>query len=412
MATGAARRLAGRGGGIGEGLGAAIARLQALPWDDIATAGGMVVAWRVAVWILALFFSYLGRGTYPPEGATQFFERVLLQGESLWHIWIGDRGYAFSAEAPSTAAFPPLFALLVRLVTLIMPSRLWAGALVAHAALVAALAYLVALGRLDYDRPTALRTAAAALLVPAAPFLGAVYPESTLLLAVTAALYHARRGAWGMAGGWAMLAGLTRGAGLLLMVPLFIEWARQAKREGTWRDHVQTLAPLALAPLAFLGFLAYLGGRVGVPNAFFRAQDVLGGGSLLRPAGLATFGSSVLREVGPAAPHYPPTIVSFPAPLIPAVLDIASLIVYTMLGLWLLFRVRMSYGIFVLTGVAASFLIGGLPGTGRHLLALAPAYLALAALTRRPTTSYLAALLGIAGLSLTVFAYVNGFWAG
>lgn len=410
MATGTAQ---GTARGAGDGLGAVGARLRSLPWADIAAVGGMVAAWRVAIWLFALLASYLGRETYPPESATQFFERVFLQGEALWHIWIGDRGYAFSAEDPSTAAFPPLFALLIRLVALIVPSRTWAGALVAHAALVAALAYLVALVRLDRDRPTALRAVAATLLVPAAPFLGAVYPESTLLLAVTAALYHARRGHWGAAGGWAALAGLSRGAGLLVLVPLLLEWAGQARRGGTsGRERLRTLAPLALAPLAFLGFLAYLGGRVGVPDAFFQAQGALGGGSLLRPAGLATFGSSVLREVGPIAPHYPPTIVFFPAPLIPAAIDIASLIVYTILGLWLLLRVRTSYGLFVLTGVAASFLIGGLPGTGRHLLALAPAYLALASLTRHPVVGYLAALLGIAGLSLTVFSYVNGFWAG
>ena len=394
------------------GIDPAGARLRSLPWSDIAAVGGMVAAWRVATWLFALLASYLGRETYPPESATQFFERVLLQGEALWHIWIGERGYAFSAEGPSTAAFPPLFALLIRLVTFIMPSRIWAGALVTHATLVAALAYLVALDRLDHDRPTALRAVAAALLLPAAPFLGAVYPESTLLLAVTAALYHARRGQWGAAGGWAMLAGLTRGAGLLVLVPLLFEWGGQARRAGRWRDHLRALAPLTPAPLAFLGFLAYLGGRAGVPDAFFRAQDTLGGGSLLRPAGLATFGSSVLREVGPLAPHYPPTIIFFPAPLIPAIIDIASLSLYTLLGLWLLLRVRVSYGLFVLTGVAASFLIGGLPGTGRHLLALAPAPLALAALTRHPVAGYLAALLGIAGLSLTIFSYVNGFWAG
>jgi len=372
----------------------------------------MIAAWRAAIWLFALLASYLGRETYAPESVTQFLERVLLQGEAFWHIWIGERGYAFSAEAPSTAAFPPLFALLLRLVALIVPSRIWVGALVVHAALVAALVYLVALVRLDRDRPAALRAVAATLLLPAAPFLGAVYPESTLLLAVTAALYHARRGHWGAAGGWAALAGLARGAGLLVLVPLLIEWGGQARRAGGWRDRLRALAPLAAAPFAFLAFLAFLGGRVGVPDAFFRAQDVLGGGSLLRPAGLATFGSSVLREVGPTVPHYPPTIIFFPAPLIPALIDIASLVVYTLLGLWLLLRVRTSYGLFVLTGVAASFLLGGLPGTGRHLLALAPAPLALAALTRHPVVGYLAALLGIAGLSLTVFSYVNGFWAG
>lgn len=392
------------------------AALRALPWADIGVAAGMVALWRGALWLFALLASFLGRDTFPPADPGEFFIRVLAQGEALWHIWIGERGYDFVAGAPSTAAFPPLFALLTRLVTFVLPAPVAAAALVAHAALVAALAYLTALVRLDYDRPTAFRAVAAVLLFPTAVFLGVVYPESTLLLTVTAALYHARRGQWGRAGLWGALAGLTRGAGLLVLLPLLAEyWAQRAcggeplvapaaRRRG--------LLALACVPLPFAAFLAYLAWRTGSAEHYFLAQEAFGRGSLVRPLGLATFGGDVFTAVGPSAPNYPPNIAFFPDPLIPALLDSALLLLFAALGLWLLARVRVSYGLFVLAGVACSFLIGGLPGGSRHLLVLAPAYVALTLATRRQVAGYVAAILGLLLLALTTFVYVNGLFAG
>lgn len=413
MATGAAwaRRV---GYGYGHGLRRVHATLGALPWADIGAVAGMVAFWRGVLWLFALLASYLGRDAYPPQGAHEFFARALLQGEALWYIWIGERGYDVIPGRPSTAAFPPLFPLLVRAVALLGPSPVVAGALVAHAATVAALVYLVALARLDADRPAALRAAAAVLLFPAAPFLGAVYPESTLLLAVTAALFHARRGAWGAAGVWSALAGLTRGAGLLVLVPLLVEyWTQRAgdRCPKSARGRGRGLVALGLAPLTFLAFLGYLRWRTGDGGAYFLAQEALGRGSLLHPRGLATFSSRVTQEVGPAAPAYPPSI-AFPTPLVPALLDAAALFLFVGLGVWLLVCLRRSYGLFVLAGVAASFLIGGLPGSNRHLLVLAPAYLALALWTKRPVVGYVAAMLSVTLLAITMLAYVNGFWAG
>jgi hypothetical protein len=52
------------------------------------------------------------------------------------------------------------------------------------------------------------------------------------------------------------------------------------------------------------------------------------------------------------------------------------------------------------------------PGMARHLLALAPLYLALACWTRRPVATYLVALLGLMLSALTMYLFVNGYWAG
>lgn len=394
----------------------AAARLRALPWADIGAAAGMVALWRGALWLFALLASFLGREVYPPATAGDFLGRALLQGEALWHIWIGERGYYFAGgERPSTAAFPPLFALLIQAVAPALPSRVAAGAVVAHVALVAALAYLVALVRLDYDRATALRAVAATLLWPAAFFLGVVSPEATLLLTVTAALYHARRGQWWAAAAWGGLAGLTRGFGLLVALPLLVEYWTQALQghPAPRRQRLRGVLPLALVPLPFLGFLGYLEWRTGALRAYFLAQAALGRGSLLRPRGPDTLAAGLawLRGAGPFEPQYPPGIIfATPRPL--AFLDLGTLALVAALGAWLLLRARPSYGLFVLAGVAASFFVWGLPGSGRQALALAPAFVALAVWTRHQARAYVAAALGAVLLALTALAYVNGFWAG
>lgn len=391
---------------------------RAVPWADLGAVLGMVAGWRAATWLFALLAASSTEwpGLYPPASAADFFARALLQGEALWHVWIAQGGYAVAAHGPNSAAFPPLFALLIRLVALVAPSWSLAGALVAHGALMGALAYLVALARLDADRDTGLRAAAAALLWPAAPFLGAVYPGSTLLLTVTAALYHARRGQWARAGLWAALAGLTRGIGLLVVVPLAIEWLTQRERDAAapTRRRLAGLLALAAAPLGFLGFLAFLGWQVGSPLAYFRAQAALGPGSLRHPLGLRTLLDlpAVLANTAPAIRGYPAAALPFQTVRISALIDAGVLLLAASAGVWLTLRVRRSYGLFVLAGVAVVALIDGLPGSARHLLFLAPLYLALGTWTRRPLAGYLAAMLGLALVALTLFLFVNGFWAG
>lgn len=387
-------------------------RLRALPWADIGAAAGMVAAWRGATWLFALLASYLGPGVYPPGSPAEFFTRALAQGEALWHVWIGERGYYFAGADPSTAAFTPLYALLIGAVVPFVPSRIAAGAIVSHAALVAALASLIALARLDCDRPAALRAAAAVLLWPAAFFLGTVAPESTLLLAVTAALYHARQGQWWAAAVWGGLAGVARGTGLLVVLPLLVEAWTQTRGQ-TARDRLRGLLPLGLVPLPFLGFLAYLEWRTGALRAYFLAQEALDHGAILDRRGPDTARALInwARGFGPLDAGYPPSI-PFALQDFPALVDLAAYALFATLGLWLLLRVRVSYGLFVLAGAAAMFTVWGLPGGARHLMMLAPAFIALASWTRREAAACIAATFGALFLALTAFAYVNGFWAG
>lgn len=382
---------------------------------DLATILGLFIGWRAATWVFGILAASSVEGIPPPLSAVDFLARASLQGEALWHIWLAQGGYGSTDHDPRIAAFPPMFAFLTQLLQRVVGSWSLAGGIVAHTALVAALAYLLALARLDCaDHDGQLRTIAAALLWPAAPFLGVVYPEGLLLLTITAALYHARRGQWWAAGLWGVLAGLTRGFGLLLIIPLLFEWYDRPRRAvGGSRQRLAGFFAVIAAPLGFMTFLTLLAIQTGSPLTYFRAQAALGPGSLLGALGLRTLLDmpAILTDAAPAIRGYTVEALPFPTALIPAIIDLSVLITATCVGLWLL-RGRRSYGLFVLAGVLAVALLYGLPDSSRHLLGLAPIYLTLGRWTRYPIGGYLSATLGIALIALTIFLQVNGFGAG
>lgn len=376
----------------------------------------MLLGWRAATWLFGLLAasSITGNEVYPPVDLPDFFARASLQGEALWHIWIAQNGYDAAPHGPDSAAFLPLYPALIALVHRLGPSWPLAGGLVTHGALAAALAYLFALARLDGDRDRGLLTIAATLLWPAAPFLGVVYPEALLLLTIAAALYHARRGRWWAAALWGALAGLTRGFGVLLALPLLIEWLGRDHRDtDTPRRRLGGALAITAPPLGFLTFLVVLTLQRGAPLAYFRAQEALAPGSLFGALGLRTLRDlpAILRNDTPLVRGFSLVQLPFPTPLIPALIDATALLIAALAGVVLL-RSRRSYGFFVLAGVAAIALLDGLPGSPRHLLGLAPLYLALGDGARHPVLGYLAATLGLALVALTLLLYVNGFWVG
>ena len=140
----------------------------------------------------------------------------------------------------------------------------------------------------------------------------------------------------------------------------------------------------------------------------------LGPGSPQYPLGLRTLlgQPAVLASATPTIRGYPIRALPFQTVDIPTAIDASLLLLATVAGFWLTLRVRRSYGLFVLAGVAGVALVNGLPGSARHLLVLAPLYLALGTWTRRPLAGYLAAMLALALVALTLFLFVNGFWAG
>jgi hypothetical protein len=122
---------------------------------------------------------------------------------------------------------------------------------------------------------------------PMAFFLSAVYSESLYLALSVGLLYAARRGRFALVGVLAALAGATRSAGIVLVVPALILYlyGPRADRAPDFA-HARGLALryrprrdvlwFALAPVGLGLFMLYLGLAGGDPLAPFHAQDVWG----------------------------------------------------------------------------------------------------------------------------------------
>lgn len=148
--------------------------------------------------------------------------------DSTWYLKIAEAGYT-SAD-PARSAFFPLYPALIAIVSAPLGgSLLAAGLLISW---VCALAFLTLLHRTvaaARDTATATTVVRVAAFVPPAVFLSAVYTEALFLLLSLGALVAARQDRWFWAGVLAAFAASCRSIGVLLMLPLLVEylWGRR-----------------------------------------------------------------------------------------------------------------------------------------------------------------------------------------
>lgn len=149
--------------------------------------------------------------------------------DSTWYLKIAEAGYT-SAD-PARSAFFPLYPALIAIVSAPLGgSLLAAGLLISW---VCALAFLTLLHRTvaaARDAATATTVVRVAAFVPPAIFLSAVYTEALFLVLSLGALVAARRDHWVWAGVLGAFAASCRSIGVLLVIPLAVEylWGRRA----------------------------------------------------------------------------------------------------------------------------------------------------------------------------------------
>ncbi len=272
----------------------------------------MPSARRAPEWDIARFFlasrlsllvvgmlsaSLLAWGTTVQKGNLVYHERAPLpleiwaRWDSEWYLLIAEEGYGAGESLPSlpagyepgaTAGFLPLYPMLIRLVgALVPPARgVPAGVLVSNLCLLASLFLLHRLTRDEAggSTPTASRAAMAAcgalLLYPMSLFLSAVYAESLFLMLALAFFLLCRRGRFGAAAAAGALAALTRPLGMLLAIPLLVEWWSQRREEGpTPRPHPMSCLWAIAMPASFGLFMIHCQSVFGDPLAFFARQE-------------------------------------------------------------------------------------------------------------------------------------------
>ena len=321
--------------------------------------------------------------------------------DALWFLRIAAKGYS---NTDSSAAFFPLYPLLIRGVSFLIGGHPFAAALlVSNLSFLGALFVLFALTRSELSEEVARRAVLYAAVFPTALFFFAPYSESLFLLLVLLSFWAARRGQWEAAGAAGMLAALTRNLGVVLVLPLAIEAIHQAMATRPRRWPVRGLlwsAGPAAGTFAYAAYWRVASGDWLAPvhrQAAWQRQLT----SPLTTANSATHAAFDFIGVYPGGYH---------------LLDWLIAVVVVALGIYAVIKFRPSYGAYVVASVlvplAAPFPPRPLLSFTRFALPIFPIYWALGRLTaghrarHEVVVAASAALLGLMTLLFVNWYYV------
>lgn len=344
-----------------------LAALTTEPWR---TPLSVAVGVRVALYILIFVFAGLLPGE--PETKPGFLD-ALSAWDAQWYLRIATEGYWWRGpEVQAPIAFFPLYPFLSRAVGLLLGDLRWGFFVVTNVSFGAFLVYLYRLARRDFDAGTAERAVVYAAVFPAAFVLATFYTEALALALTTATLCYAREGRWRLAILLGFLAGLTRLPAALIVLPLAYEfWQQRGLRPG--------ILALALVPLGTLAFAAYVGWLSGNPWTLLTFQQTAWFRQFVPPWEM--FRMAFERVTWPRT-HYVVAIAS---------LDFGSMVLFTLLTLSMLWRMPRSYALYafptlflVVSSIISPDKAPPTASVSRYLMAIFPAFIALARLTANP----------------------------
>ncbi|GHF41002.1 membrane protein [Streptomyces mashuensis] len=222
--------------------------------------------------------------------------------DSLWYARVAEDGYGYTlhlagGKVHSDLAFFPLLPWLERGVSALTGLRAGdAGLVVSALASLAAAWGVFAVGERLYGRRAGVVLVVLWAALPVGVVQSMAYSESLFTALAAWSLYAVLTGRWVAAGTLAALAGLTRPVGAAVVAAVWLGALVALRRgERSWRLPVGVL----LAPLGWLGYVAWVGVRRGSVTGYLDVQGGWGNGF---DGGLA-FGSFIAgRLAGPAFP--------------------------------------------------------------------------------------------------------------
>ncbi len=242
-----------------------------MPWHSLLLAFGVSRALILLVAAVSVHFVTPGGHSTVRTDALGLLEHW----DASWYLDLAQHGYTHTAEK-SNAVFFPLYPGLLRIVASTGLDWRVSGYLISNTALWVACGLLWKLTRRETgDDATATRAVLVMLFSPMAFIFSAIYSESLFLVGAIGALYYARAGRWWIAGAFAFGAALTRAVGVVLIVPLAWEfarqaWERKAKLEARLiRSALPCLLP-AVGAACYVGLMKILFGSY---MLYFEAQQ-------------------------------------------------------------------------------------------------------------------------------------------
>lgn len=363
----------------------------------------------VAAWVLVLGAWGMVARTYLPIPHRQRWEIPLelraplyAKFDSGWYLAIIEWGYGKPPPdgSPSNHAFFPLYPTTAKVLhdTFAMDG-FHAGLVVTYVCLFLAMSLFYREGVRRLGDGDARAAVAFLLLFPTAFFLAAVYAESMFLLFALLAFRDARDGPAGKAALWGFLLGLTRASALAVAPALFLAALEKRSPDGRRRWGRALLAAGVPVATVFLWILG-IGWIFGEPGLFFRSMQ----GWHRASSSLAGVGAWILsmkvRFVDMEWKREPGFV-----------LDYGLTLVFAVLAVYQISKKRWADAAWTSTAIALPMTTGLSGGMPRFLLAVYPAFFALADGSRgRPRLRAAGWIVSGILLLVAAAAFVNWHW--
>lgn len=320
----------------------------------------------------------------------QHLFRELSRWDTIWYLRVVSDGYDSAIPTgpdgnpmPSDLAFFPLFPGLVRFLDPVLPGGPATAAIVISwlAGGIAA-AGIFALGQHLRDRRTGILLAGLWAVLPHAVVQSMGYTETLFTALCAWSLHFLLRRQWLAAGTLCAFAGLTRPtAAVLVLVVGLSALIAVGRRQDGWRPWVAGL----IAPTGLLGYMGWVGHRLGSADGYFRVQNNAWGMSFDTGGFTLTRTRDLLLESMPLALYG---------------VAIVLLLALALLALLILERVPWQIWLFALATFALSFFGAGYYHAKARMLEpafplLLPVAIALARTQRRVVAVVLTVLTSI-----------------
>lgn len=203
-----------------------------------------------------------------PFSASSILVYGWVHWDSGWFLSIARYGYPYLYTPKRTPFsdvfnFFPMYPITIRAASYLTQESglaVVAGLIVSNASLILSIYVLYKLLSMDYPASTVDRTLLFLVMFPTAFILTSVYYESLFILLTASAFYFSRLKKWLPAGIVGMMVALTVGFGVLIFIPLLVEFIRS---EGVTLNALRELrtygkgAPLLLIPAGLFAFMSY-----------------------------------------------------------------------------------------------------------------------------------------------------------
>lgn len=276
-------------------------------------------------------------------------------------------------------AFFPFYSLTISLLGYILPvSHIYLGIAVSLASYFCSMIMIYKIAKLDYKENIARSALLFLSFFPVAFFYNSIYPDSIFLLLTTLSFYNARKSNWVLAGIFGGLSVFTRISGLSLLPALVVEWYLQNKKyQKNYKKFVvlftkNALITLSLTFVGLIVYMTYLKINFGDWFLFQKSMIAWKQQEFIFPPQVIYRYFRIFFLVDKSLLVY-----------WVAVLEFISLIAYVLLSLYVLKKVRLSYGIFAFFLLLMVTFTGTLAGTPRYMLHLFPGFIGISLILNR-----------------------------